>query len=489
MKTRPNLVNFFYLVGSGLIVQFAGSIYRIWLARTIGSEGLGILQMIYPVYRLLSGLASIGLPMALTKWVAEYLAYNQYSKITALKNWALRLVVISSLVIAVLLFVATPFLSRSVFTDPRIQESLFIVALAIPFSALSSIYRGFFQGYSWMAPTAASEIAEQAVEITTTLLLVEVCISFLPFSKFAAPVFGLTMGEITCLATLIFFLKYRYRKSTGNLSNGNSFKTIQESIRAGYRPKKRPAQTHIMEPVCDPEPPYRQIFRYSWPILLNQIVVSISLASEGIIIPHLLISNGYTASISTGLFGKLTGMAEPVAYFPLLFAAPLGSVLSPQVSSAFKTKSFTKILRKISLFYLLTAFFCLAAFFIILFMAAPLARFLYHDTSPTRLIQILVIGLPFTGISILNISILAAVGATNKVMFLSIWGVGLKTFTLFVLTPLLGIVGAAWAINITQIFNCLASLVEVRRFLPQLGASALPRWPKPFRCPWRRLAQ
>jgi stage V sporulation protein B len=83
MKTRPNLVNFFYLVGSGLIVQFAGSIYRIWLARTIGPEGLGILQMIYPVYRLLSGIATIGLPMALTKWVAEFLACNQTPKIVA----------------------------------------------------------------------------------------------------------------------------------------------------------------------------------------------------------------------------------------------------------------------------------------------------------------------------------------------------------------------------------------------------------------------
>jgi O-antigen/teichoic acid export membrane protein len=145
-------------------------------------------------------------------------------------------------------------------------------------------------------------------------------------------------------------------------------------------------------------------------------------------------------------------------------------VLSPQVSSAFKTKSFTKIMRKITLFYLVSSFFCLAAFFLILWMAGPLSRFLYNDTSPTYLIQLLVVGLPFTGIAILNISILAAVGATNKVMILSIWGVGLKTFALMVLTPLLGIVGAAWAINITQIFTCLASLYEVRRFLPQPGA-------------------
>jgi stage V sporulation protein B len=338
---------------------------------------------------------------------------------------------------------------------------LLIITLAIPFSALSAVYRGFFQGSSMMAPTAMSEITEQTIEIATTLFLVEICINFLPFSKFAAPVFGLTIGEIVCLTTLILFLKYR-------------------------QPKQLLYKLDIQ---YDPALPYRQIFRYSWPILLNQVVVSISLASEGIIIPHLLISTGFTASASTGLFGKLTGMAEPIAYFPLLFAAPLGSVLSPQVSSAFKTKSFDKIIRKISLFYLVTTFFCLFAFFLILIMAAPLSRFLYHDASPTSLIKILVIGLPFTGIAILNISILAAVGATDKVMILSLWGVGLKTFALVILIPLLGVVGAAWAINITQIFTCLASLYEVQRFLTRSGASFPPKWLKPFRCPWRRLVQ
>ncbi len=457
MKTRPNLRNFFYLVGSGLIVQFAGSIYRIWLARKIGPEGLGILQMIYPVYRLLSGIATIGLPLALTKWVAEYLAYHEYPKIILLKNWALRIVSISSVIIAAFLYIGTPFLSRNVFTDPRIQESLFIVALAIPFSAISAILRGYYQGHSLMAPTAASEIAEQIIEISTTFLAVEFFLRILPFSIFGAPVLGLTMGEVTCLITLLLFYKYSHKPRISQF---------------------------LSESPNNPELPQRQIFRYSWPILLNQIVVSISLASEGIIIPHLLMSGGLNTALSTGLFGKLTGMAEPVAYFPLLFSAPLGSVLSPQVSSAFKTKSFQKILRKISLFYLVTTFFCLLAFCFILFTAVPIAKFLYQDTSPSLLIKILVVGLPFTGIGILNISILASVGATKTVMALSIWAVGLKTFALIGLIPLWGVVGAAWAINITQIFTCLASMHEVRRLLMPLSASILPKWLKPFRFPW-----
>ncbi len=441
MKSRPNLKNFFYLVCSGLIVQLAGSIYRIWLARTIGSEGLGILQMIYPVYRLLSGVATIGLPLALTKWVSEYLASGEYLKITQLKKWGVKIVAISSILITSLLYFSTPFMSKYIFTDPRVHEALLVVAFAIPFSALSAMYRGYFQGSSLMAPTAVSEIIEQLFEISAAVILVEILLKMMPFSTYTAPVFGLTLGEVACFITLLFFL--------------NNHK-ISSAI-----------------PAVEPELslPHSQIFRYSWPILLNQIVVSISMASEGVIIPHLLISNGFASTVSTGLFGKLTGMAEPIAYFPLIFLSPLGSVISPQVSSAFKTKSFTKIQRKISLFYLTSAFLCLLSFLLILFMANPLSRFLYNDLSPALLIKLLVIGLPFTGIAILNISILAAVGVTDKILIISIWGVGLKTFALIVLVPLFGIIGAAWAINITQIFTCLSSLYELSRVLPRSGGS------------------
>jgi stage V sporulation protein B len=438
MKPRPNLKNFSYLVGSGLIIQLAGTIYRIWLARSIGPEGLGILQMIYPVYRLLSGVACIGLPLALTKWVSEYLASHDHLKITYLKNWAFRTVLVSSVVIGLLLYNSAPILSHQVFTDPRVGEALLVIALAIPFSALSAIFRGYFQGYSRMAPTAASEIMEQVVEISTTVLLTIFLARMLPFHSYTYPVIGLTMGEVACLLTLLVFLK-----------------------RNGVCPKY-PADSAAV--------PRYDIFRYSWPLLLNQVVVSISLASEGIIIPHLLISGGCPAALSTGLFGKLTGMAEPVAYFPLIFLAPLGTVLSPQISAAYKTKSLDRMKQKISLFYLVSTFLCIASFYIIYFQATPLTRFLYNNTSAALLTKLLVIGLPFTAFAILNISILAAIGATRKILLLSLWSVGLKTFSLIVLTPFLGIEGSAWAINVTQIFIGLASMVEVWQFLPKPGA-------------------
>lgn len=305
-NSRPNLRNFVYLVASGLIIQLAGSVYRIWLANRIGAEGLGILQMVYPVYRLLSGLATLGLPLALTKWSAEYLAAQRYPEIKSLLQWAVRLVTVSAMITGLVLFLNAPLLGRYVFTDERVSESLYMIALAIPFSALSAIYRGYFQGHSRMAPMATSELSEQTVEIAFTFLFISFLLNQFPFSVGSIPVLGLTLGEVTCLITLLCFRK-KAPPGPFPVGAGQSF-----TASLPY-----------------PALPRREIFQYSWPLLLNQIVSSVSMASEGIIIPRLLMASGISAAAGTGLFGQLTGMAEPISYFPLILLGPLASVLSP----------------------------------------------------------------------------------------------------------------------------------------------------------------
>ncbi len=452
MKQRPNLKNFFYLVGSGLIIQLAGTCYRIWLARRVGAEGLGILGMVYPVYRLLSGMATIGLPMALIKWISEYSIVGDYGRIHELRSRATRIVSATSISIVLLLLVATPFLARSVYSDFRVKEALLMVALAIPFSALSSIYRGYFQGLSNMAPTASSELGEQFVEISTSVLLISVCAGMLPISIFSVPVLGLTVGEIACLTTLLIFFRL-HRPGVTRAADG-----LENSL------------------------PQREILRFSWPLLLNQIVTSISVASEGIIIPHFLIQAGVPVFQSTGMFGKLTGMAEPVAYFPLIFLSPLATVLSPQVSSAVKTHDFRKVHRKIALFYAIALVICFTTFGFIMCCAPFLSKVLYNDLSPVPLIRLSVIGLPFTGVVILNLTLLAAIGKTDKILFLTLWATGLKTCLLVFLTPMMGIKGAAWSFTITQIFIALASWAELRQAWPETDLKTVPRWLQPFRC-------
>ncbi|HEY8464731.1 MAG TPA: oligosaccharide flippase family protein [Bacillota bacterium] len=437
MKARPNLKNFFYLVSSGLAIQLIGTLYRVWLARRIGAAGLGIFSMIYPLYRLLSSVATIGLPPALTKWVAEYLVSGEYRAIGALRNWSIQVVLYTSVITAALLHLCVPFLSRFLFSDPRVTAALPIVAWAIPFSAVSAIVRGYYQGFSLMGPNALSEVTEQLAEVGTTIIGLHYLVSRLPLASYTYPIIGLTCGEFVCLATLFFI--------------------------------RQPQPELIPSTAVAVAIPRIEILQYSWPLLVNQIVGAVSSASEGVLIPRLLIRAGYSVAQSTHSLGLLNGMAAPVAYFPLLLLFPLGSVISPQISSCFKSGALPTLRTKIRCFYLVTAVISLSCFGLILLSSDWISRLLYQSLQPVILIKVLSAGMPFSALTMLNFSIMAATGATNNILTISLWAIGLKTTLLF-LTGHLGIHGVAWAIVIIQIFTALTSMLELRPFFTKLDA-------------------
>ena len=64
----------------GLISKIIGAIYRIPLTRIITAEGMGIYQMIFPLYTLLLTLSSSGLPSSISKLISECYAKKQFKQ-------------------------------------------------------------------------------------------------------------------------------------------------------------------------------------------------------------------------------------------------------------------------------------------------------------------------------------------------------------------------------------------------------------------------
>ena len=58
------------LTTAGMISRIIGFFYRIFLSRTIGAEGIGIYQMIFPVHALLLALSVSGIQTAISRFVS-----------------------------------------------------------------------------------------------------------------------------------------------------------------------------------------------------------------------------------------------------------------------------------------------------------------------------------------------------------------------------------------------------------------------------------
>ena len=64
------------LTAAGFISRILGFFYRIFLSNTIGAEGMGIYQLIFPVYGLCNALYSASIQKAISRYVAYELSHN-----------------------------------------------------------------------------------------------------------------------------------------------------------------------------------------------------------------------------------------------------------------------------------------------------------------------------------------------------------------------------------------------------------------------------
>src|SRR5690606_42144651 len=74
VRRRPLLQGAVMLMAAGAATRAIGTMYRIVIVRWAGPEALRLYQMVMPVYRLASAMATLRLPLALTPVTAKELA-------------------------------------------------------------------------------------------------------------------------------------------------------------------------------------------------------------------------------------------------------------------------------------------------------------------------------------------------------------------------------------------------------------------------------
>ena len=204
---------------STLIIKIMGAVYKIPLCNLLGSKGVGLYQMVFPVYSLCITIACGGLPTAMTQIIAKgYNAENLLKK--CLKSFLAIAIVLS---LAIVVFSNKIALAQG---DNSARLLYFAIAPAILFVSVICCFRGYFQGKGNFKPTAFSQMIEQVVKcVFGVIALLLVKRNIIIRTLFAC--FAITFSEIIALVYLA--LKYKkYRKKTleNNLNTKISFKQL-----------------------------------------------------------------------------------------------------------------------------------------------------------------------------------------------------------------------------------------------------------------------
>ena len=158
MKTtkHPLITGTFILTLTGLASRFIGFFYKIFLSRTIGAEGIGIYQMIFPIYGVCYALTTSGIEIALSRFVSQENARgNRKNAFTILKT-GLFLSLSISLLVSVLLYTNAEFIAVHFLKEERCTHLLRIMSVTVPFGACHSCISGYHYGLQKTALPAAA---------------------------------------------------------------------------------------------------------------------------------------------------------------------------------------------------------------------------------------------------------------------------------------------------------------------------------------------
>lgn len=222
-KTNKKRNTFFsgvmILTLSTALVKIVGLLYKIPMLHCLGSVGMGYFNAAYEWYALISVLATAGLPIASSMLIAEERSRETGEaaacRILQIEQICLKIFTIVGAAGSVVLLFGAPWIARSI-GSPMTAPALMAVAPTVFFSCLSASYRGYFQGFQNMFPTALSQLIEAIAKL---VLGVSFALWALrrgwqtPYVA-AAAMLGLSIGvALSCLYLMICRTKEGVRKT------------------------------------------------------------------------------------------------------------------------------------------------------------------------------------------------------------------------------------------------------------------------------------
>ena len=141
---------------------------------------MGLFSLISSVYMFAVTLATSGISLAVTRLISEEIGKgNGKGAVQAIKHCA-GYALIFGCSASVLLFFGADFISSHILRDARTYLSLRVLAVTLPFIALSNVLGGYFNAVRRVYKSASASIAEQFVKIFITECLLMACLWRLP---------------------------------------------------------------------------------------------------------------------------------------------------------------------------------------------------------------------------------------------------------------------------------------------------------------------
>ena len=136
---------------AGLICKVVGVLYQIPLNNSIGPEGMGVYNLVFPTYNLLLSISTVGIPVAISRMVAQYLAQEDPRNAGRVFKTSLLILSLFGAVATAFMMLSYQSLGRATATAES-SLGFLVIAPSLLLVSVMSAFRGFMQGKRRMVP-------------------------------------------------------------------------------------------------------------------------------------------------------------------------------------------------------------------------------------------------------------------------------------------------------------------------------------------------
>ncbi len=424
-------------LGGGLVGRALTYAFNLFAAKKVGLQGFGLFTLALTILRAVSIGTEAGQPGAVVRYVSIYHGQKDPARVKGTILLSVRVVASLSLILGSVLALASDVLAVKVFHRPELAKPLVLVAISIPFSALSSILLHATVGLQTMTfQVLTKDLFQPAIAL---ILLASLLHSGL---RLEAILYAYLLAAVLEAAIAYYFFS----------------RAFQHVI---FTPLFPSAAARRLQPIYS----RREMVAFSLPLFTSRLFSRLMKHAD-----HLILSF-FVPIRELGLYSILHKTAFALIEIP----SSLMEVLGPLISRSSSEGDPSQLERQVQVASKWIFSLCFPVFLFILLHPDALLRVLGDQfAAGTMSFVILCIGAFFAFISG-PIALALTMSGNATITMLNTIGLGIISLALYaLLIPHFGVLGAAIS------FAASTAVISVARFMETVVLLRVRPWSKEF---------
>ncbi|WP_404429012.1 oligosaccharide flippase family protein [Sutcliffiella horikoshii] len=333
MSTSNILRGTFILTLGTMISRVLGLVYIFPFYALVGKSGGELYTYAYVLYSVVLSIATMGVPLAVSKFVAKYNALEEYAVGRKLFSSGLLLMSITGIVSFLILYIMAPVFSPMIINESSkhsfddVTLVIRMVSFALLLVPVMSLIRGFFQGHESMGPTAVSQVVEQIARIIFLLgsvyIIINVTEGSLP-TAIGYATFGAFIGALAGLGILIWywFSRKRHLDTLLEQDKGN--------VEISYKEM------------------YKEILLYAAPFVFVGLAMPLYQLVDTFTFNKAMLLAGIDSDTSGDAFAIINTYGQKLVIIPVTLATAFALSLLPAVTKSFINNESDVLQRQLS---------------------------------------------------------------------------------------------------------------------------------------------